>query len=78
MRALNEKLNLGIEIIGCPTIRTSEGLALSSRNSLLSSKQIENAKVINQTLKYINTKVSDWGIREMRLYFKKKVENYTT
>mgnify|MGYP001172196929 CR=1 FL=1 len=76
VRALNEKLNLGIEIIGCPTIRTSEGLALSSRNSLLSSKQIENAKVINQTLKYINTKVSDWGIGEMKLYFKKKVENY--
>ena len=76
VRALNEKLNLDIEIIGCTTVRTSEGLALSSRNSLLSSKQIDNAKVIYETLRYINTKVSDWSIKEMKFYFKSKVEAY--
>ena len=74
VRALNEKLNLDIEIIGCETVRTSDGLALSSRNSLLSSKQIDNAKVIYETLRYINTMVSDWSIKEMKYYFKSKVE----
>ena len=76
VRALNKKLNLGIEIIACKTVRTSEGLALSSRNSLLSSRQIDNAKVIYQTLKYINTKISDWSIEEMKYYFKSKIEAY--
>jgi pantoate--beta-alanine ligase len=76
IRALNEKLNLDIEIIGCETVRTSDGLALSSRNSLLSSKQIDNAKVIYETLRYINTMVSDWSIKEMKYYFKSKVEAY--
>ena len=76
VRALNKKLNLGIEIIACKTVRTSEGLALSSRNSLLSSRQIDNAKVIYQTLKYINTKISDWSIKEMKYYFKSKIEAY--
>ena len=76
VRALNKKLNLGIEIIACKTVRTSEGLALSSRNSLLSSRQIDNAKVIYQTLKYINTKISEWSIKEMEYYFKLKIEAY--
>ncbi len=40
----------GIEIIGCPIIRESDGLAMSSRNMLLSEEQRKNANLISQTL----------------------------
>ena len=40
----------GIEIIGCPIIREKDGLAMSSRNMLLSAEQRNNAALISQTL----------------------------
>ena len=74
IRSLSEKLNLGIEIIACPLIRSNNGLALSSRNSLLSNKQREAATIIYETFNLINTKASVWSIKKMKLFFKSKVE----
>ena len=44
-------LNLDIKIIGCPTVRERDGLALSSRNKYLKPGERENAAVIYRTLK---------------------------
>ena len=45
-------LNIPVEIVGCPTIRESDGLALSSRNIYLSASERTNAvslyKVLNE------------------------------
>ena len=70
IRSLSEKLNLGIEIIACPLIRSNNGLALSSRNSLLSNKQREAATIIYETFNLINTKASVWSIKKMKLFLK--------
>jgi pantoate--beta-alanine ligase len=43
-----------IEIIACPTMRESNGLAMSSRNQKLSEKGKENAKDISKALFYIH------------------------
>lgn len=39
IRRLVKDLNLPVEILGCPTIREADGLAMSSRNLLLSPAQ---------------------------------------
>lgn len=44
-------LNIDTEIISCPIIREDNGLALSSRNSYLSSTDKEKALILSETLK---------------------------
>ncbi len=50
IRKLTTMLNLPVEIRACDTIREDDGLAMSSRNMLLSAGQRKNAAIINQTL----------------------------
>lgn len=74
IKALNSALDLGIEIVDCPSLRATDGLALSSRNALMTDIQKKAATVIYQTLNYINNQAIDWSIKEMELYFKSKIE----
>jgi pantoate--beta-alanine ligase len=50
IRKLVSILNLDIEIIGCPIIREEDGLAMSSRNVLLTPRERSAAPLIYQTL----------------------------
>ncbi|MCY4365300.1 MAG: pantoate--beta-alanine ligase [Chloroflexi bacterium] len=50
IRRLGRDLNLGVEIVGVPTVRDHDGLALSSRNAYLSSEQRMVAPVIYRAL----------------------------
>ena len=43
-------LNMDVSIIGCPTVREESGLAMSSRNQLLSEEGRERASVIFKSL----------------------------
>ncbi len=51
IRKMTGMLQLPVEIKACPTVRESDGLAMSSRNVLLSSGQRKNAVLIGQTLR---------------------------
>jgi pantoate--beta-alanine ligase len=44
------KLKFSVQIVPCPIVREADGLAMSSRNTLLSPVQRKNAPVISQTL----------------------------
>lgn len=44
-------LNFDLEIIGCPTIRETDGLAKSSRNTYLNKEERSQAIIISQALK---------------------------
>jgi len=50
IRAMVKQLELPIEIVACPTVREADGLAMSSRNMLLSETQRKNAPVIARSL----------------------------
>lgn len=50
IRRLIQDLNLDIEIVGCPTIREADGLAMSSRNSYLSPDQRRHARCLYEAL----------------------------
>ncbi len=50
IRKMVQQLGLGIEIIGCPIVRESDGLAMSSRNMLLTAQERERALIISRTL----------------------------
>lgn len=50
IKKINEDLNLGVEVIGCPTVREVDGLAMSSRNVYLTPEQKDAARVLYQAL----------------------------
>lgn len=50
IRKLNSELNSQVEIIAAPTIRESDGLAMSSRNVLLNGSDREAAQVLYRAL----------------------------
>ncbi len=47
---LNADLELGVEIVGMPTIREADGLAMSSRNSYLSAEERQRALGLSRGL----------------------------
>lgn len=50
IRNMVNQLELPVEIVSCPIIREESGLAMSSRNELLTAEERKNAAVISQTL----------------------------
>lgn len=51
VRRLQRDLALPVEIVGCPTVRDEDGLALSSRNAQLSEQERETARAISRALR---------------------------
>ena len=58
VRKLVHDLNVPVGIIGVETMRDQNGLALSSRNQLLTSEQREEASMIFKSLKELVEKIS--------------------
>ena len=50
IREMVRQLELPLEIVGCPIVREEDGLAMSSRNTLLSEDERERALTISSTL----------------------------
>lgn len=50
IRHMVDDLNMDIEIIGCPIIRESDGLAKSSRNTYLNDNERKAALILSQSL----------------------------
>ncbi|PKF78595.1 pantoate--beta-alanine ligase [Vibrio sp. vnigr-6D03] len=50
-------LAMDIEIIGVPTVREMDGLAMSSRNSLLTIDERQRAPVVARTMRWISSQI---------------------
>lgn len=50
IREMVRQLALAVEIVACPIVREDDGLAMSSRNTLLSAEERERALAISRTL----------------------------
>ena len=53
VRQMVADLNFPVEIVGVPTIRSADGLALSSRNRFLSDEEREAALVLSRALRLL-------------------------
>ena len=73
IKKMVEDLNLGVKIISVPTVRDSNGLALSSRNKLLNARGLETAKQIYLNIKKI--RYLDYRhTKDLELYLKKALK----
>jgi len=57
VRQMVRDLDLPLEIIGCPTIRESDGLAMSSRNAYLSSTERQTSIAMHRVLARIAAEI---------------------
>lgn len=51
IRKLVENYDLGVEVIGCPIVRSEKGLAMSSRNKFLANTEAQQALFLNKSLR---------------------------
>jgi pantoate--beta-alanine ligase len=63
IRKMVRDLDLGVEVVVCPTVRENDGLALSSRNVYLSSEERKQALVLYRALCRVQA-VADLGERD--------------
>ena len=59
------KLELPVEIVACPIVRETDGLAMSSRNMLLSNEQRMNAVLISATLFEAANNTGELNVEEL-------------
>lgn len=57
IRKMTSDLALDIEIIGVPTVREMDGLAMSSRNGLLTLDERQRAPVLARTMRWISSAI---------------------
>ncbi len=57
IRKMTEDLALDIEIVGVPTVREMDGLAMSSRNGLLTIDERQRAPVLARTMRWISSAI---------------------
>lgn len=59
VRRMAADLDLSVEVVGCPTIREEDGLAMSSRNLLLSDRSRVYAPVLAEVMDDLRAQLSD-------------------
>jgi len=74
IKALVAQEQLPVRIVACPTVREPDGLAMSSRNLLLSAMQRAHAPLIYQTLKEAAAKVENTDIPALKQWIQATID----
>ena len=69
------QLQLPVEIIPCPIVRETNGLAMSSRNELLSVEERENASAISRALSEARELKLKYSVSEVAEIIKANINN---
>lgn len=65
IRELVRKFNYDIDIVACPILREADGLAMSSRNMLLTPEKRASAPLISKTLFEARNKMGEKTVEEL-------------
>ncbi|MBQ5875066.1 MAG: pantoate--beta-alanine ligase [Alistipes sp.] len=76
IKAMVEQLKLAVEIVECPIIRDEDGLALSSRNTLLTKEHRAAAPHIYATIKQCAEKMQTMTPAELSAWVTAEVESH--
>ncbi|MDP4185809.1 MAG: pantoate--beta-alanine ligase [Bacteroidota bacterium] len=68
LKQMVRQLGLKIEIVPCPIVRQSDGLALSSRNSLLSPEYRKSAVLISKTLFEAQKRITTMSVEQLKAW----------
>jgi pantoate--beta-alanine ligase len=76
LRRMVRDLNIPVRILGHPTMRESDGLALSSRNAYLSAEERQQAPLIQQTLREAEQEIRTRAIsrRVLENWMRRRIE----
>ena len=75
IKKLVEQFNIPVKVVGCPTIRENDGLAMSSRNLRLSYEQRKAAPLIYESLKYIKNNFDEQSLNAWKKWFIDTINN---
>ena len=73
VKQLVKQQSHGIEVIGCPTLRETDGLAMSSRNIRLSPAERMVAPLIAKTLFLVKERYSSVSLDELHRFAKMQI-----
>ncbi len=76
IRKLTALTGLPVEIRGCDTLRENDGLAMSSRNMLLTGEQRKNAAIIYRTLREATLK-KELGVDQLKTWIADTINSNT-
>lgn len=77
IREMVRQLQLNVKIIGCPIVREQDGLAMSSRNTLLSPDERHRALAISRTLFASIEVAKNSSLSETRTFVENEINDTT-
>ena len=75
IRHLVSKMNYQTEIVSCPIVREADGLAMSSRNILLTPQQRQSASIISRALFAAKEKTGTMPLAELKRWVIEQIDN---
>jgi len=75
IRRLVEMMEIPVQIVGCPIVREADGLAMSSRNILLTPEQRQHAPAIARTLFACREKTRDMSLDELKKWVVEQIDS---
>lgn len=75
IKALAAQLNLPVHIIGCETVREPDGLAMSSRNALLTPEYRRKATVLWESLRWVAHHYNEYPDSELIQLAEQKIKD---